>query len=147
MIARCEALLQISEDQLLSRCREGDVDAFECLYAQYRTPVYRHAYYLLGNKEDARDVRQDTFVKAFQSFASFRADCRLKTWLLVICTNLCRDRIRSRKRRPETHYLFMAEIEPHLDEAKTDPLAIVDQTNTADLIRSVLDALPATHRE
>jgi RNA polymerase sigma-70 factor (ECF subfamily) len=95
---------EVSERDLIQRSRAGDVEAFGQLYLSYEAIVYRHAYRLLENADDADDVRQETFVRAFQSLTKFRGDATLKTYLLAICGNLCRDRQRQRVRRPEREY-------------------------------------------
>src|ERR1041385_3070379 len=97
MIAIEERRVQHSEAQLAERCRQGDLDAFGQVYMLYEGSVYRYAYYLLGHSEDAADVKQETFIKAYQAIGSFRGDSSLLTWLIRICVNLCRDRLRSRK--------------------------------------------------
>src|SRR5438034_8950251 len=99
MIAMHGITMQGTEDQLVARCRSGDLDAFGQIYSKYERQVYRYAYHLLSNRDDADDVKQETFVKAFQAMQGFRSEASLQTWLLKICGNLCRDRIKSWDRR------------------------------------------------
>jgi RNA polymerase sigma-70 factor, ECF subfamily len=75
MLASTEAVMPGQEDQLLARCRQGDIDAFAQLYALYEQPVFHHAYYLLGNRDNAQDVRQETFLRAYRALPSFRGQC------------------------------------------------------------------------
>src|SRR5258708_2145704 len=92
--------LAMREDGLVSRCRAGDLEAFEQVYARWERPILRHAYGMLQNADDADDVKQETFLRAFRSFSSFDGRCALHTWLFGICANLCKDRIKQRSRRP-----------------------------------------------
>ena len=87
--------MQLSDQELISRCREGDIDAFGLLYARYERMIYRFAYHMLGDPDDADDVKQDTFVKAYRSLPGFRGDCSLTTWLTGIAINVTRDHLRS----------------------------------------------------
>src|SRR4051812_32983904 len=67
--------MQRAEERLLTGCRAGDPEAFGALYGDYAEAVYRHAYHLLGHREDAHDVRQETFLRAFRALATFRGEC------------------------------------------------------------------------
>lgn len=87
--------MQVEDDGvLIDRARRGDTAAFEALVRRYDRPVLRLALRLAGSGEEARDVYQETFLKAFQSLPRFRGECAFKTWLLRIATNLCLDRLR-----------------------------------------------------
>src|SRR5438045_2006827 len=90
-----------NEAQLLARCRTGDLEAFGQIYALYEGQIFRHAFYLVGHQEDADDIKQDTFLRAHRALPSFRSESSLLTWLLKICSNLCYDRLRRRRRLPE----------------------------------------------
>ena len=74
--------MQGTEDQLVTRCRGGDLDAFGQIYAKYERQVYRYAYHLLGHRDDADDIMQETFLKAFQALAGFRSEASLQTCLM-----------------------------------------------------------------
>ena len=83
------------DSELALQCRSGNKKAFGELYARYGGVVFRYAYYLTGNRDDAADIKQETFLRAYRAIATFRADASIQTWLLKICVNLCRDRVRS----------------------------------------------------
>jgi RNA polymerase sigma-70 factor (ECF subfamily) len=84
---------------LIERCRAGDLAAFEPLVTKYRQRVYRLAYNVLRDPEEARDVSQDAFIRAFQALASFRGDSAFYTWLFRIVMNVARDRARQHAAR------------------------------------------------
>lgn len=89
----------MDEQTLLDRCAKGDVRAFEELIEKYQQGIINHAYSLLLNREDAFDMAQETFVKAFCAVAEFNRQSSFKTWLYRIASNVCLDEIRRRRRR------------------------------------------------
>src|SRR5262245_31433970 len=117
-----EVRMMESDAQLIADCRVGDPEAFGRIYAQYERAVFRHALYLLGQREDADDVKQETFLRAYRTIGSFRSHCALQTWLFKICSNLCYDLLRRRQRRPQIS-LDPEKLAPYLlEEAEqSDP--------------------------
>ncbi len=87
------------EDQFLERLRQGEVAAFERLVAEQTNDVYALLYRLTADPEEARDLTQETFLRAFQSISRFRGDANLKTWIYRIAVNQARNRWRSWRRR------------------------------------------------
>jgi RNA polymerase sigma-70 factor (ECF subfamily) len=87
------------EAALIERCRAGDLAAFEPLVEKYRQRVYRLAYNVLRDPEEAWDVAQDAFIRAFQALPSFRGDSAFYTWLFRIVMNVARDRARQHAAR------------------------------------------------
>jgi RNA polymerase sigma-70 factor (ECF subfamily) len=86
-----------SDAVLVASARTGDYSAFETLVRCYRNDVYRFAWHFVRNREDAWDLSQEVFVKAYQGLASFRGDAPFKAWLLRITANHCRDFIKRRR--------------------------------------------------
>ena len=88
-----------AEDQFLERLRRGEAAAFEQLVAEHTGDVYALLYRLTADTEEARDLSQETFLRAFQSISRFRGDANLKTWIYRIAVNQARNRWRWRRRR------------------------------------------------
>ena len=88
-----------AEDQFLERLRRGEVAAFEQLVAEHTNDVYALLYRLTSDPEEARDLAQETFLRAFQSISRFRGDANLKTWIYRIAVNQARNRWRWWRRR------------------------------------------------
>lgn len=84
------------EMHLIRAAAGGDEDAFRRLVEDYQDRVYRTAYQWLGSVEDAQEVCQDTFVRAYQALGRFERRGKFSTWLYKIAINLCRDRAKSR---------------------------------------------------
>ncbi len=84
---------------LIERCRAGDIAAFEPLVEKYRQRVWRLAYNVLRDREEAWDVAQEAFVRAWQALPNFRGQSAFYTWLFRIVMNVAADRARARAAR------------------------------------------------
>lgn len=84
---------------LLVRCRQGDDLAWEALVRQYQGRVYAVAYHFMGEREEARDVAQEIFIKIYRGLGSMREGDRFLPWMLRLARNCCVDRLRRLKVR------------------------------------------------
>jgi RNA polymerase sigma-70 factor (ECF subfamily) len=89
------------DDDLIREAQRGDRSAFDSLVRRYDQSVLRLALHMLGNEQDAQDVHQEAFLKAYRHLGNFRFECSFYTWLYRIVTNLCLDQLRRRKSRRE----------------------------------------------
>src|ERR1700722_13897947 len=89
------------DDELIREAQKGDRSAFDALVRRYDRSVLRLALHMLGNEQDAQDVHQEAFLKAYRHLGNFRFECSFYTWLYRIVTNLCLDHLRRRKSRRE----------------------------------------------
>ena len=87
--------LQVTESHLNQKARAGDAGAWEALTRLHQEPIFRYAYLLLGDADDAQDVAQETFVRAFYRLNHFDAERRLRPWLLSIVWRLAHNWQRS----------------------------------------------------
>ncbi|HET8578439.1 MAG TPA: sigma-70 family RNA polymerase sigma factor [Methylomirabilota bacterium] len=137
------------EQALIQRCLAGDVEAFEPLVEKYRQRVWRLAYQILHDREEAWDCAQEAFVRAFHSLSSFRGQSAFYTWLFRITVNLATDRHRARGAQARA---FGGERVSEEEWTRTmpDPGARPDQaaarTEQRERIRQALDALPPKAR-
>lgn len=76
------------------------MDSFNQLVIRWERPIYALAYRVIGREEDARDVVQETFLRAFRSLGGFKGQAKFSSWIYRIALNLCRDWIRKQKRTP-----------------------------------------------
>src|SRR5690606_36398960 len=99
--ARAEEALGSREADLemVRAVLEGDATAYRGLVEKYQNRVYGMVYGMLRNREDARDIAQEAFVKAYRNLGSFRMDSSFYTWLYRIGMNLAIDHTRKRKRQ------------------------------------------------
>lgn len=108
----------MTDDELVARAREGDADAFDQLVARHQTAAYRAALAALRNPQDAEDITQDAFVRAWAHLRQFRGDAAFRTWLLAIVWNEAMSRRRSLSRW--WHRRVRLEDAPMLVAAATD---------------------------
>lgn len=92
--------LTITDEELVARSMDGDVDSFNQLIKRWERPIYALAYRTLGREDDARDVCQETFLRAFRAIKGFKGQAKFSSWLYRIALNLCRDWMRRQRRTP-----------------------------------------------
>lgn len=134
---------------LVERSRAGDLSAFEVLVERYRQRVWRLAYNVLRDGEEAWDVAQEAFIRAWQALGSFRGQSAFYTWLFRITMNLATDRARQRASRGRA---FGAERVPEEDwdrvmvDREATPVDIAVRAQDRERIQAALAALPEHHR-
>lgn len=89
-----------TDEELVARSIRGDRDSFNELILRWERPIYALAYRTIGREDDARDVCQETFLRAFRALPAFRGQAKFSSWLYRITLNLCRDWIRRQRRAP-----------------------------------------------
>jgi len=88
-----------SEKELIKRAKKGDVEAFEQLIEGCQKKVFNIALRMLGNYDDASELAQEVFLKAYKSIKNFKGDSLFNTWIYKVTTNACLDEIRKRKNK------------------------------------------------
>jgi RNA polymerase sigma-70 factor, ECF subfamily len=89
-----------TDEELVARSMGGDLDSFNQLVLRWERPIYALAYRVIGREEDARDVAQEAFLRAFRALGGFKGQAKFSSWLYRITLNLCRDWIRRERRTP-----------------------------------------------
>lgn len=87
----------IEEKELVQLCTQGDLQAFETLVKRYEGKVFAVAFRLCSDRQEAEDLAQETFIRAWKALPNFRGEASLSTWLITIVTNLWRDRQRKHR--------------------------------------------------
>ena len=90
-----------SEAELLAACRRQDVRAFEQLYQAHGPRLKSLAYHIVGNRQDAEDAVQETFLKLYKAIGGFQGHSSIGTWLCRIVINVCYDLARKRQREAD----------------------------------------------
>jgi RNA polymerase sigma-70 factor (ECF subfamily) len=93
--------MEDSDLAAIARAQAGDADGFRTLVERHSRSVFRLAYRMTGNRQDAEDVVQETFLRAFRQLPAFEARCAFSSWVYRIAANYALDLIRSRRRRQE----------------------------------------------
>lgn len=138
------------ENRLIKRVLKGDTEAFSALVTEYQSPVYNLALRMLGNREDAEDIAQESFIKAYNSLSSFKGTASFQSWLLRIVTNTCLDELRKSKNRRTVSLSVENEDEQteELDIADTSlsPDALLDRKLTAESVQRGIKELSPEFR-
>ena len=92
--------MTLTDDELVARSLGGDVDSFNQLILRWERPIYALAYRVIGREEEARDVCQEAFLRAYRALPGFKGQAKFSSWLYRITLNLCRDWIRKQRRQP-----------------------------------------------
>lgn len=87
-----------TDEELVLSLSRGKTDSLGILVARWEQPLFRFVYRLIGGREDARDLCQETFLRVLRNAADFREGARFSTWMYQIALNLCRDHVRRRQR-------------------------------------------------
>ncbi len=89
-----------TDEELVALSIGGDVESFNQLVLRWERPIFALAYRVIGREEEARDVVQETFLRAFRGIGNFRGQAKFSSWVYRIALNLCRDWIRRERRAP-----------------------------------------------
>jgi RNA polymerase sigma-70 factor (ECF subfamily) len=135
-----------NEIQLIHKAQHGDSEAFAGLVALHERFVYNLAVRTLGNADDAADVAQEAFVRAWLALPAFREQAQFRTWLYRIVLNLCLNRVpRLRRELKELTQEELADL-PEPASANPDPLARLEQREQHAYLHRQIDGLPEQYR-
>ena len=136
--------MQRTDEELVVLSTAGDTDSFNQLVVRWERPIFALAYRVIGREEDAKDVCQETFLRAFRALKGFRGQAKFSSWLYRIALNLCRDWVRRERRTPMVTPL----------DADTEPAPLNGSLETAeelvvrrDLGRVITRAMTALSEE
>ena len=89
---------RLSDEEVILRFQEGDLAAFDVLVARYKEQLLNYVFQFVGEKSDAEDIVQDTFVKVFRSKQSYKNIAKFSTWIYTVAGNFAKSELRKRKR-------------------------------------------------
>ena len=139
------------ETKLVDAARGGDVGAFEQLVKRYDRNVFRIAQHITQNREDAEDVVQDAFLKAFQNLGQFQGQSKFYTWLVRIAVNEALMRLR--RRRPERMVSIDEDVKTEEDSIPREiadwspnPEQLYNQGELKEILQKTIQGLPPSFR-
>ena len=135
--------MDTSDRDLIARVLNGDRDSFHVIVRRHAGPLWSTVRASLQNLEDARDVFQETWLRAFQRLDTLRDAARLRSWLLSIALNLVRQSRRRMHAATEPTDLF----DERPAEGSADPAAEISRNELVALLRRRIAALPGRQRE
>ena len=139
------------EMEIIRSVLDGDVNAFEKLVLENQRQVYNLALKMTGSEEDAFDISQDAFLRAYSSLDKFRGDSKFSVWLYRLTSNICIDFLRSRRRKGSASLTYLNDEDEEQDfeipDARFSPETVFEQQQLRRSVSEALDALPTDYRE
>ena len=143
----------MTQQELVTRAKAGDSDAFGQLLEENQDRVYSLALRMVNNPEDAADLAQEAFLSAWRNLESFQGEAAFSTWLYRLTTNLCIDFLRKEKRkRSAGTVLYLDDTEEEegsidLPDYSADPHRQLEQTEVREHLAAAMAALSPEHRK
>lgn len=140
------------EREIIDRVLSGDTEAFEALVLEHQNKVYSLALRMVGNEEDARDMAQEAFIRAFSSLTGFRGDSKFSVWLYRLTSNICIDFLRSRAKKRTVSMTWTDDEgddagELEIPDERFSPEEQFDRTSIRESVQHGLDSLSPQYRE
>ena len=141
----------MTEQELVARAKAGDQDAFEQLVLDNQNKVYTLAFRMVNDREEAADLAQEAFLKAWQGLPNFQGESSFSTWLHRLTTNLCIDWLRRQTRRREIEPVASLDDEERSwaepADPGQDPQRQLERKELHRALARALQALPDHHRQ
>ena len=138
------------EGAIIQRVLAGEAEAFETLVLANQRKVYHLCLRMTGNQEDAEDLAQEAFLKAFQNLESFKGESGFGPWLYRLASNVCIDHLRREKRREKSTLTYLDDagvaVEIELPAERFSPAVALDKRQVQERVQQGLDALTSEHR-
>jgi RNA polymerase sigma-70 factor (ECF subfamily) len=135
------ALAGLADADLVAACLDGTPGAFDVIVERHRRPVYQLCYRFVGNHEDASDLSQDVFLRAYRGLRKFRGQSSLATWLYRIGVNVCLNKVAVKTPPSEP-----IDDRPHVDTRSESPAERVLRDERARRVRAAVAKLPRKQR-
>lgn len=143
-------MTEFFENGVIRSVLDGNINDFEQLVTAYEKNVYNLALRMVGDPDDAADITQETFIKAYRAIGSFRGDSKFSSWLYRIASNVCLDFLRSRSRRAQVPLSFEnedAEGEIELPDMSQNPEEVLMKKLSMEAVRRGMEKLPPKQRQ
>jgi RNA polymerase sigma-70 factor (ECF subfamily) len=141
--------MAVSDEELVERSVAGDTDSFNQLVVRWERPIFALAYRQIGREEEARDVVQEAFLRAFRALPGFKGQAKFSSWLYRITLNLCRDWMRRERRAPfvpTPEGVDIADLERHEDVAAESVEDLVARKDLGEHVARAMRRLPDEQR-
>ena len=136
----------LSDWELVEKCQAGESDAFQELVSRYHQKVYLVIFGLLRNREDALEVAQETFLRAYRKIGSFQGGSSFYTWIYRIAVNISIDTQRRYKRNPLDYRASMDEVLEAQNEVAKDPFADAHEKELRQRLKEAINELTPEHK-
>jgi RNA polymerase sigma-70 factor (ECF subfamily) len=133
--------MTVTDEELVARSVAGDTDSFNQLILRWERPIYALAYRQIGREDDARDVVQEAFLRAFRALPGFKGQAKFSSWLYRITLNLCRDWMRRERRAPFVQPPEGVDVDDLASVETSTAESAEDAVTRQDLSRKVASAM------
>ena len=144
-------MTEVSEKKIIEKVLGGDANAFEELVLRYEKTVYNLALRMVGDRDDAFDMTQEAFIKAYGSLSSFRGDSKFSVWIYRITTNVCLDFLRSKSRKQQVSLTVSddddEDAQLDIPDPKADPEQQLIKKISMQSVEEGLKTLPDKQRQ
>jgi len=130
----------ISDQHYIDKILQGDANAFAVLVDRYKNMIFTLALKMIKNREEAEEVAQDTFIKAYNSLTKFKGDSKFSTWIYRVAYNTCLDRLKKNKK--EDNNISIDEFSAHLIKTMDNALSALEDNERKQTIQHCLNLLP-----
>ena len=138
--------MELTDWDLVKQCQAGDMSAFQELVARYHQKVYLVSLGLLRNRDDAMEVAQETFLRAFRKINGFQGDSSFYTWIYRIAVNISIDAQRRQKRNPLDFRESMDSLLEAQNEVARDPFADAHDRELREQLTKAINELTPEHK-
>jgi RNA polymerase sigma-70 factor (ECF subfamily) len=137
-----------SDEDLVGAFQSGDIAAFDQLVSRWDRRIQGVLYRFVGNHEEARDLSQEAFLRAYRSLGTFKHEARFSSWLYQIALNAARDRLRRRRRHPDVSLDEVQDgADPALRDARPSAFDLMESSDLARAVKAAVKSLPDEQRE
>jgi RNA polymerase sigma-70 factor, ECF subfamily len=136
-----------TDEELVDSCLAGDRSAFDVLVGRWNRKIQGAIYRMVGSEEEARDLSQEAFFKAYRALPAFKRQARFSSWLYQIALNLCRDRMRRQKGRTLLSLDALEEAGEAPPQAGVSALDLLEARDLHERVALAVAELPADQRE
>jgi RNA polymerase sigma-70 factor (ECF subfamily) len=146
-------LKDLTDEQLMFRVQDGHSASFDILVERYKIRLFNYLFRLVSNRDEAEEIAQEAFVKAYIDAEKYKTIAKFSTWLYTIATNLVRNRMRSKSRKPTILSLWS---KGRYDGEEEKPIDIIDtgrspeeqmnDSELSDIINQAIEKIPDKYR-
>lgn len=140
---------QLSDEDVIRLFQQGDMAAFDVIVGRYKEQLLNYVFQFVGERSDAEDIVQDTFVKVFKSKQAYKQIAKFSTWIYTVAGNFAKSELRKRKRQRQQSIssLTTGEKEFEVVETRLNSDDMTDSSVKKDLIRQAIKELSPRYRE
>jgi RNA polymerase sigma-70 factor (ECF subfamily) len=146
-------LKELTDEELILQVQQGNSVGFDILVDRFKLRLFNYLFRMVGDRDEAEEIAQETFVKAYINADKYKTIAKFSTWLYTIATNLVRNRIRSKKRAPQLLSLWSRGWDSEGDEKQIDivdtsrtPDALSNDTELGEIINDAIAQIPEKYR-